>query len=651
LNIHGRLHVTKTIVLRAACAAALIGCFSPLARPQAAVVPAPVSPLRDAYFGDLHLHTSYSFDAYIMGATRVDPDKAYRFAKGEVVDYLGQPVRRRTPLDFLAVTDHSENIGVINELEDPNSVVSQSDVIEPVAAFVAAIRGADGRPDLTRLAAVPKDVLARFRRFLQDRGKSRLPADLQAVSASAWQREIDLANSNYEPGKFTTFIAYEWSAQPDSNNLHRNVIFRGNTAPAPFTALDSTRPEDLWKWLETIARQGYEALAIPHNGNASNGSMYDWVDSNGRPLDLAYAQHRQVNEPLSEISQTKGSSEIHPLLAPTDEFANYEIMDFLAIERGHEGRVPGSYLRDALGRGLVFQHQLGVNPYKYGFVGGSDLHSGLDVSAQADYRGSIATVNIGGGTPDKQRAQSILQGEKSGTLLELKTTSGNLTGVWAQSNTRESIYDALRRRETFATTGTRLKFRFFAGWGFGRNLLQKKGWIATAYADGVSMGGDLPAKPTSAKAPWFAIWAVKDPDNGNLDRVQVVKVWEDGGQQQEKIFDVVWSGTRTPDRRTGSLPAVGNTVDLETGKYTNNIGATKLKAVWQDPQFNPYQEAAYYLRVLEIPTPRWSTLLAIRNGLPLPEDVPATQQQRGWSSPIWYTPQSKRARHRRSASS
>lgn len=628
--------MTNRIILKRVCLAALAGCCSMAVWAQPPATPVPVNPLREAYFGDLHLHTNYSFDAYIMGNTGVDPEQAYRFAKGEVVDYLGQPARRREPLDFLAVTDHSENIGVVTQLEKPDSVVAQSEIMKPVKAFIEAIRGPDGRPDLARVPLAPPKVLAEFRKF---QFPSKLPDDFHTASVSAWQHEIDAANGNYVPGKFTTFVAYEWTAQPDGSNLHRNVIFRGNAAPYPFSSLDSGRPEDLWSWLEKIRGQGYEALAIPHNGNASNGLMYDWVDSNGRPLDQAYAQHRQANEPLSEISQTKGTSETHPLLSPNDEFANYEILDFLATERGRAGRVPGSYLRDALGRGLVVQQQTGVNPFKYGFVGASDLHSGLSVSAQADYRGNIAKLNIGGGVPDKQRAQNIVQGEKAGTLVEIKTTSGNLTGAWAESNTRESIYDALRRRETFATTGTRLKFRFFGGWSFGKDLFsQKPSWITAAYAAGVPMGGDLPAQPRSARAPQFAIWAVKDPNSGNLDRVQVVKVWEEGGQQREEIFDVAWSGARTPDRATGKLPAVGDTVDRRTGTYTNDIGAVELKTVWRDPQFNPQHAAAYYLRVLEIPTPRWSTLLAIRNGLPIPEDVPATEQQRGWSSPIWYTP-------------
>jgi len=397
--------------------------------------------------------------------------------------------------------------------------------------------------------------------------------------------------------------------------------------------------------LEKIRQHGYEALAIPHNGNASNGLMYDWVDSS-RSLQLAraYAEARQAHEPLSEISQTKGTSEVHPLLSPNDEFADYEIFDFVSAVSTHrrpERGPQGSYLRDALSRGLVLQRRLGVNPFKYGFVGASDLHSGLSVSAQADYSGSVLVANVGSARLTKAQAGSVLSG--GGQLGHWrKSTTGSLTGVWAQSNTREAVYSALRRRETFATSGTRLKFRFFGGWNFPDKLLEGKDWIARAYARGVPMGGDLPTKPATARAPSFAIWAVKDPNGANLDRMQVIKVWEEAdGRQREQVFDAAWAGNRSPDPKTGQVPAIGSTVDLKTGRYTNSIGATELKILWEDPDFDPNEFAAYYLRVLEIPTPRWSTLLARKNDLPLPNDVPATEQQRGWSSPIWYQPQAR----------
>ena len=593
------------------------------------------NPLRNVYFGDLHLHTTYSLDAWIFYGTRVTPDEAYRFAKGETVLYLGQPVKRRQALDFLAVTDHAENLGVMNQLDDPDSAVSRSEFGKSFAQALAPYTQPDGSRN--RLSLLHTGLPERVWKFIaqpKSTGNSGVPEPLRAAaSAPTWKREIEAANLNYQPGTFTTFIAYEWGSTPNGHNLHRNIIFKGDKAPSPFTALDSKKPEDLWAWLEQIRKEGYEALAIPHNPNLSGGLMYDWVDSEGRPIDEAYAERRALNEPLSELGQSKGVSETYPLLSPEDELANFEV---LADPRVH-GSQAGSYLRDALGRGLVLQQKVGANPYKFGFVGSSDLHSGLSVSAHADFSGSEGVANLGGGQPTAQEVATLLGAGNSDLQFDLKTSTGNLTGVWAESNTRDSIYDALRRRETFATSGTELKFRFFGGWGFRTRMLQQKDWVAAAYAQGVPMGSDLPAKPASAKAPRFVIWAVKDPNSANLDRLQVIKVWEALGEQHEKVFDVAWAGGRRRDPRTGKLPAIGDTVDLETGTYSNTIGAVQLQTVWQDPEFSEHQSAAYYLRVLEIPTPRWTTLLAVHHHLPLPKDVPATEQQRGWSSPIWYS--------------
>jgi hypothetical protein len=611
---------------------ALGSCLCPpqsFARAPTATVS--VNPLRNAYYGDLHLHTSYSLDAYVWSGTKVDPDEAYRFAKGETVQYLGESVQRREPLDFMAVTDHSENLGVLDDLEDPSSLVSRSSIGQAIKAAIKLATLPDGKRVLEQLAPIV---------FSDQVGEANpLPLPLRAESVSAWQREVEFANRNYQPGKFTTFIAYEWTSMGQGvtmANLHRNVIFKGNSAPYPFTSFDSKKPEDLWNWLEAIRKQGFEALAIPHSANFSNGLMYDWVDSAGKPIDEAYAEERQLNEPVAQMSSISGSDEVHPLLAPSDEFADFEIYDRVSTT------APGSFLRDALGRGVVLERRLGVNPYKYGFVGGSDLHGGLSVSAQTDFAGGDRP-NIGAAKRNKAQASAILSGDSAQDRFDRWLSSGSLTCVWAESNTRESIYAALRRRETFATSGTRLKFRFFGGWNLGGALLRRRDWVAAAYAKGVAMGGDLPARPHSA-VPSFAIWALKDPNGANLDRAQVIKVWEEDGQQREKIFDVVWAGHRKPDRDTGRISPVGNTVDLKTGLYRNDIGATELKIIWKDPDFKPNRFAAYYLRVLEIPTPRWSTILAAENGLSIPRDVPATQQQRGWSSPIWYAPKAEGGR-------
>ena len=603
-----------------------VGFGSKVEAAQEAVATAPipanlkVNADRDAYFGDLHLHTTNSFDAYMLMGTKTTPEQALAFARGDTIDYLGQPVKRSEPLDFLAVTDHSENIGVFNQLEDPNSAFSLSDI-----GKLARVGG--------------------YQNFIKIVGLlsgGRLGPDNEKVAASTWARNIAAVNAAYQPGKFTSFIAYEWTSMPSGQNLHRNVIFRGATAPAPFTAQDSTDPQDLWTWLSKIRGEGYEALAIAHNGNASNGLMYDWTTLKGRPIDEAWAELRVANEPLSEVAQNKGTSETHPLLSANDEFAGYEIFDHLLL--GNVASKPqGSYWRDALGRGLVIQSKIGVNPYKDGAVGAGDLHSGLSVNTAEEY-GGIAAANLGGGKAKNRDAAATelglgAQPANSGLKPEILSPAA-LTGVWAESNTREAIFAALRRKETYATSGSHIKLRFFGGWGFTPALQKQSNWVHAAYQKGVPMGGDLPAG--AGRAPSFAIEAVKDPKRGNLDRVQVIKLWQVGGKQQERIFDVAWgpgaTGARKIDAATGKLAAVGDTVDLKTGAYANSIGAARLATVWTDPSFKAGENAVYYVRVLEIPTPRWTTLRAIEYGLPLPKDVPATIQQRAWSSPIWYSP-------------
>ena len=608
--------------------AAILSCLMALAIFWAATASAaspakiPSNPLRDAYYGDLHLHTTYSFDAYLLMGTKLDPDTAYRFAKGERVTYLGEMVKRRAPLDFIAVTDHSENLGVFHQLDDPNSEFSRTEMGK---AFKAALSSGS-----------QADLVTLLTRYII--GGEKPPDEVARLSASAWEREIVFANRHYAPGTFTTLIAYEWTSMVDGANLHRNVIFRGDSAPLPFTSVDSKDPEDLWRYLDEIRGQGHEAMAIPHNSNVSNGLMFDWTRFNGRPIDRAYAALRQANEPLVEISQAKGTSDTHPSLSSNDEFADFEIYERLLGDKTRMSKAEGSYVRDGLGRGLVLHRIVGVNPYKFGLEGSSDLHSALSVSAQADYAGDHNRINMGGGRPTDQEAASIL-GQKFDLISSLSTSSGSVAGVWAEANTRESIYDALRRRESFATSGTLLKLRFFGGWRFENTVFKKQDWIERAYDNGAPMGGDLPGRSGAASAPAFVVWAVKDPNAANLDRVQIIKVWEEDGQQREKVFDVSWSDNRIPDKGTRKLPHVGNTVDLKTWTYTNTIGATELRAVWTDPEFDPDRLAAYYLRVLEIPTPRWSTLLAVERGLPIPDGVPATVQQRGWSSPIWYVPE------------
>jgi hypothetical protein len=596
---------------------------------------------RRVFFGELHLHTGMSLDAWTFG-TKLMPDQAYRFARGETVMVPAVqvaaeqglhaprdvPARRAWPLDFAAVTDHSEYLGAMHQLDDPNSAFSKTDIGQRLKS--AGRRG-----------------------FMMAEGlvygpHSPATDDLRAAAeaADAWPVEMKAADDNYQPGKFTTFVAYEWTATAGyGTHMHRNVIFNADHAPRPFTAVDSEHPEDLWKFLDSVRKQGIGAIAIPHNPNLSDGHDFDWNMSDGRPIDEAYALERALNEPLVEIAQTKGVSETAPELSPEDEFANFEIMD--RIYRGEtKPKFAGSYVRDAWGRGLVIQAKVGANPFKMGVVGASDIHNGLSVSDEDAYASGISGLDPKTMLPSGAAAEAALgmngatearrpSGQKPNDPLQF--SSAAITGVWAEENTRNAIFAALKRKESFATSGTRIRLRMFGGWGYPQGLVRKADWVAEAYARGVPMGSDLPAKPAKALAPRFVFQALKDPDGANLDRIQVIKVWLDHGRYREKVYDVALSGGRKDDAN-GHAPPVGNTVDLKSGKYANTVGAPMLTAVWRDPAFDPKVPAVYYARALEIPTPRWSTLLAIRNGLPIPKRAAATIQERAWSSPIWFTP-------------
>jgi Protein of unknown function (DUF3604) len=575
----------------------------------------PIHTEREAYYGDLHLFSNYAFAAY---GSAVDPDGAYRFARGEPQVVDGKTVQRASPpLDFLAVTDPAEDLGLFNTLDDPKSAFSNTDIGRAVGAH---------DPDAFR-KIIDLMFISKKQPYL---GVDAATAN--AAAAAAWRLEIEAANHNYVPGKFTTFIAYHWTNKDDANNMDRVVLFRGNTAPTPFSSFDSAKPEDLWTYLEHSRQQGNDALAIPHHSNISGGTMFNGLDSEGKPIDRAYAKRRAVNEPLIELANIS-QSETHPVLSPQDEFASFELF---GLERAT--KLKGSYVRDALGRGLEILQRIGVNPYSMGFVGGTDLGAGLSDAAENAYL--VVNRNLG---PVDPPAPSEVPAGVGGLYPELRMTpttsgSGSLAGVWAQQNTREAIFAAFRRRETFATSGTRLRFRFFAGWHYADDLLQSKEWVKTAYRDGVAMGGDLPAKTRGGQTPIFVAWATKDSTGANLDRLQIVKVWTEADKQTERVYDVALSGKRTVDPRTGKAPAVGNTVDVHTATYTNSIGTPELGVVWRDPQFDAQVPAVYYLRVLEIPTPRWSTIDAVKHGRAPPLAAPATIQERGWSSPIWYTP-------------
>jgi hypothetical protein len=614
LGASGCLEISVAIA-----AAIAAGCSSPQHQTAATLQPtaeglrpAP-NPLRNAYFGDLHLHTSYSFDAVASGTTTV-PDDSYHYAQGGEVDYLGQPVRRRAKLDFLAVTDHAEYLGVVREAADPKGPFANTD-------WPGLFKQTD-----------PRALVALFRRLSTSgfQGGGTIPEFLsEGRTRENWDREVDAAQRNYRPGYFTTFVAFEWSAMPGGAHLHRNVIFRGPRFPdRPFSALDSMHPEDLWRYAENLRGQGIDSVLIPHNSNLSDGLMFAFRDSEGNPLTRAYAEHRAANERLVEITQNKGTSETRPELSPNDEFAGFELMNLR--HEGLEGHVDGSYVRQALGRGLEVRARVGVNPFRYGFVGATDFHSGISSTEEFNYPGALGRSDAQD-HPDELLTQASPITGSPLTVL----SAGGLTGVWAEENTRESIFDALRRREVFATTGGRMQVRMFVG-AYPRGTTDRADWLRRAYAVGTPMGGDLP--PGFRGAPRILLNAVKDPDSANLDRIQVVKVWLANGHAQESVYDAVWSGDRRPASRTGRLPPVGNTVDLKTATYTDAIGATELKGEWTDPEFDPKVPAIYYARVLEAPTPRWTTYLAVKNHLPLPNSAPPTIQERAWTSPVFYQP-------------
>jgi len=584
---------------------------SKAAQPKAA-------PVRNAYFGDLHVHTGWSNDAYQM-SVRTTPDDAYLFAKGEGIRLHNDAmVKLIKPLDFMGVTEHAEYMGIMAGLQDPKSPLYN----HPLAV--------DQRS---------KDIDVRGKAMLAIMGSvmkgQPIPEFMdKKLVGQIWQDIVKTANKHNQPGKFTAFIGVEWSScgPKGTANLHRNIIFRGDKATdLPFTTFDSVKPEDLWTFLESARSQGFQVLAIPHNPNMSDGLMFRPQYSDGQPIDKAYAERRMLNEPLVEIKQIKGTSETHPVLSPDDEFANYEIIDYpmdpINIGKAR-GVVKASYVRDAYRMGLVLEEQLGVNPYKFGVIASGDTHN-----AAGPYRhdNMFGHIGVEDDTPERR-----LQGHSQmNAIIRLCGTCG-LCGVWAEENTREAIFDALARKETFGTSGTRIRARLFGGWDFKPGDDQGGNVGKTGYEKGVPMGGDLAPRPEKAKAPTFLVQAEKDPDAANLDRVQIIKGWAKHGQSFEKIYNVAWSGGRVVDQATGRLRPVGNTVDVANASYTNTIGTDKLSAVWQDPEFDPTLRAFYYVRVLEIPTPRWSAFDAKKLEITAPE--PGSVQERAYTSPIWYTP-------------
>jgi hypothetical protein len=572
------------------------------------------NPLKNVYFGEQHLHTQDSCDAFAMG-TRNTQDDAYNYAKGlavkKVCGDVEYTVQRRTPYDWCATTDHSEMLGLVAGTLDPQNPLSKTEVGKLINA------------------GKMQEAFGILIHSVQDEGRAPAGFDGFEAQKTAWDRQKATTNKHYEPGKFTTLIAYEWTSFPNGANMHRNVFFRDDKGPdMPFSSLDSDIPEDLWTYLEYQRKLGHETFAIPHNGNVSNSQMFAPSDSEGIPITRARAERRALNEVATEIVQTKGSSDTHPALSPNDEFANFEIWPWLLGTGGAVGKKDYSYVRQALINGVGYQEILGVNPFKLGIVAGADSHTAFSVSEEGNYTGVHGNVD----NTAKLRLSGVA--EVSGAAAIYHGSPG-VTAVWAKENTREEIFDGIAGKETYGTSGTMIRLRFFGGWDYSKKLVNDKNFVKKAYKDGVPMGGDLPKM--SSKAPTFAVWASKDPDSGNLDRIQIIKGWFQKGLPWEKVYDVAWSDGRVPDAATGKVPAVGNTVNIAKATYDNSIGDSELKAVWTDPDFDPTTNAVYYVRVLEIPTPRWTTYDAASLGVAVPDGVAASIQERAWSSPIWYT--------------
>ena len=578
------------------------------------------NPERDVYYGEQHVHTSWSFDAFAFGDAVTGPETFYRYATGESVPHPGgYEVRITKPLDWGAVTEHAEYMGMIQEAMDPDSPLRRH------APILSRTLQAGARDD-PMLAF--KAISVTIAKGVQIKSMT----DPEVVKP-VWKRIIEIADKYYRPGKFTTFAAYEWTSTPNAKNLHRNIFFRDSkkVPEVPFTAVDSTDPRELWRWLDAQRAAGNDVLAVSHNGNLSNGWMFPTeVDDLGRPIDPAYAEARLRNEPLTELKQVKGQSETTPGLSPNDEFAGYEVFVWQLLGAKGAPKEYGSYVRQAYKDGVALEQARGFNPFKFGVVAGSDSHVSVVPYRQKNFFGVHGTVD--------DTAQKRVEGATVLGLNSLWVAPAGLSAVWAEENTREAIFAAMKRKEAYSTSGVRIPVRVFGGWGLAPALLEEKNWVKKAYASAVPMGADLPAP--KAKAPSFAVWAAKDPDSANLDRIQIVKGWSKNGQSFEKIYDVAWSGARKPDPATGKLPPVGSTVNLATGTYTNTIGAVELKALWTDPEFDPSLDAFYYVRVLEIPTPRWSTIQAAKLGQvpPSGRGFSAIIQERAWSSPIWYTP-------------
>lgn len=579
------------------------------------------------FFGDTHLHTAVSVDAGTMNT--VGQEDAYRFARGEEITTThGLKAKLSRPLDFLVISDHAEMYGLMPQLlsGDPEILATEAG-----KRWYEALTSGDG----DKAFATAMEIVASL-------SQKKAPIESAKAVKNAWRNYTALADRYNEPGRFSAIIGFEYTTM-GGNNLHRNVLFRGNAAEAnrlvPFSQYDSQNPEDLWKFLDKFQKDtGAEVLAIPHNGNLSNGRMFTVKTFGGKALSKDIADLRARFEPIIEVTQIKGDGESHPLLSPNDEFADYETWDKSNLN-GTEAKTPGmlkyEYAREALKTGLQLERKLGVNPFKFGMIGSTDAHTSMAAVEEDNFFGKHSGVEPG---PHRWEHVVIEAPDPKFTIHGWQQAAGGYAAVWAKENTREAIFDAMMRKETYATTGSRITVRFFAGWDFSEKDTHTRLPAAIGYEKGVPMGGDLRKAP-AGKSPTFLVAAMKDPYSGNLDRIQIIKGWMDAkGYTHEKVYDVVWSGDRKPGAN-GKLPAVGNTVDVENATWSNSIGSPELIATWVDPEFDASQNAFYYARVIEIPTPRWTAYEALRFGTQMTSDVPMTTQERAYTSPIWYAPQ------------
>ena len=579
---------------------------------------------QNVYFGDTHLHSRNSADAFSLGNMNLTPADAYRFAQGQAVTaHNGMEVKLRRPLDFLVVSDHAEYLGGYYRfnVRDPlvvetragkqwESYLEAQDPVSQIRAFTASMSDPENNypfPESTRLAI--------------------------------WQDVAQTSDDYNRPGTFTALTGYEWTSMINGNNLHRVVLYKDGAEKvgqlAPFSGQDSLDPRELWKALARYEEAtGGEVLAIAHNGNLSNGMMFPSKSFDGQPLNTAYAEMRSRWEPLYEVSQVKGDGEAHPTLSPNDEFADFETWDADNIgrtEKKEEWMLKHEYARSALKLGLKYEQQLGANPFKFGIIASTDGHNSISTTAEDNFFGKFPESE-----PGPERTQNAMANNQ--LWQNWRIVASGFAVVWARENTRESIFDAMKRRETYATTGSRIMVRFFGGWDYSADDINAPNYLDIGYDNGVPMGGDL-VNAGSDQIPKFMVAAAKDPDGPNLDRVQVIKGWlDESGTLQEKVYDVVWSGKRKVNKRTGKLAAVGSTVDVDSAEYNNSIGAPSLATVWQDPDFDAAERAFYYVRVIEIPRPRWTAYDAEYFELSLPSEVPMVIQDRAYTSPIWYTP-------------